>query len=132
MISISAVVKDLGTTLSGVQSAIALEALVSAAAILISSKVGDLIGRKRASIANNLDEDAEVVSNTKLEEDIAHKPKAVQAEVLDINKDATNLSLQVALIIPILASLIGLFNCFRMMRLPDVARSASVEGATLG
>src|SRR6476469_11162215 len=47
-VSISAVVKDLDTTVSGVQSAIALEALVSAAFILISSKVGDLIGRKRA------------------------------------------------------------------------------------
>ena len=47
-VSISAVVEDLDTTVSGVQSAIALEALVSAAFILISSKVGDLIGRKRA------------------------------------------------------------------------------------
>ncbi len=34
----------------GVQSAIALEALVSAAFILIGSKVGDLIGRKRAYV----------------------------------------------------------------------------------
>ena len=47
-VSISAVVHDLGTTASGVQSAIALEALVSAAFILIGSKVGDLIGRKKA------------------------------------------------------------------------------------
>src|SRR5829696_871565 len=49
-VSISAVVGDLDTTVSGVQSAIALEALVSAAFILISSKVGDLIGRKRAYV----------------------------------------------------------------------------------
>ena len=49
-VSISAVVHDLDTTVSGVQSAIALEALVSAAFILISSKVGDLIGRKRAYV----------------------------------------------------------------------------------
>jgi hypothetical protein len=40
-VSISAVVRDVGTTaVSGVQSAIALEALVSAAFILIGSKVG--------------------------------------------------------------------------------------------
>src|SRR5688572_1653820 len=45
-VSISAVVRDLDTTVSGVQSAVALEALVSAAFILIGSKVGDLIGRK--------------------------------------------------------------------------------------
>ena len=49
-VSISAVVEDLGTTVSGVQSAIALEALVSAAFILISSKIGDLFGRKRAYV----------------------------------------------------------------------------------
>src|SRR4051794_10510246 len=49
-VSISAVVEDLGTTVSGVQSAIALEAVVSAAFILIGGKVGDLIGRKRAFV----------------------------------------------------------------------------------
>src|SRR6478752_69270 len=49
-VSISAVVHDLGTNVSGVQSAIALEALVSASFILIGSKVGDLIGRKRAYV----------------------------------------------------------------------------------
>jgi len=49
-VSISAVVRDLHTTVSGVQSTIALEALVSAAFILIGSKVGDLIGRKRAYV----------------------------------------------------------------------------------
>src|SRR6478672_4022035 len=49
-VSISAVVKDLDTTVSGVQSAIALEALVSAAFILIGGKTGDLIGRKLAYI----------------------------------------------------------------------------------
>src|SRR4051794_41517913 len=50
-VSISAVVEDLGTTVSGVQGAIALEALISAAFILVSSKIGDLFGRRRAYIA---------------------------------------------------------------------------------
>ena len=49
-VSISAVVRDLDTTVSGVQSAVAIEALVSASFILISSKVGDLFGRKRAFV----------------------------------------------------------------------------------
>src|SRR5260370_36607014 len=49
-VSISAVVQDLDTTASGVQSAIALEALVSAAFILIGSKIGDIFGRKRAYV----------------------------------------------------------------------------------
>src|SRR3954465_13137797 len=49
-VSISAVVHDIGVSVSGIQSAIALEALVSAAFILIGSKIGDLIGRKRAYV----------------------------------------------------------------------------------
>src|SRR5215204_2858829 len=49
-VSISAVVEDLDTRVSAVQSAIALEALVSAAFILISSKLGDLFGRKKAYV----------------------------------------------------------------------------------
>src|SRR6187549_4224476 len=49
-VSISAVVQDIDTTASGVQSAIALEALVSAAFILVGSKIADLIGRKRAYV----------------------------------------------------------------------------------
>src|SRR6476469_9222298 len=49
-VSISAVVRDLDTTVSGVQSAVAIEALVSAAFILIGSKCADLIGRKRAYV----------------------------------------------------------------------------------
>src|SRR5215213_6769061 len=49
-VSISAVVDDLDTTVSGVQTAVTLEALVSAALILIGSKVADLFGRKRAYV----------------------------------------------------------------------------------
>jgi LPXTG-motif cell wall-anchored protein len=53
-VSISAVVHDLDTTVSGVQAAVTIEALVSAAFILISSKVGDLFGRKRAYVVGLL------------------------------------------------------------------------------
>ena len=49
-VSIASVVDDLDTTVSDVQGAIALEALVSAAFILVGGKVGDLIGRKRAFV----------------------------------------------------------------------------------
>lgn len=49
-VSISAVVHDLGTTVSGVQTAIALEALVSASFILLGSRVADLVGRRRAYV----------------------------------------------------------------------------------
>jgi EmrB/QacA subfamily drug resistance transporter len=53
-VSISAVVSDLDTTVSGVQAAVAIESLVSAAFILISSKLGDLFGRKRAFVTGLL------------------------------------------------------------------------------
>jgi len=49
-VSISAIVHDLGLTVSEIQATIALEALVSAAFILIGSKIGDLFGRKRAYV----------------------------------------------------------------------------------
>ena len=63
-VSISAVVRDLDTTASGVQSAIALEALVSAAFILIGSKIADLIGRKRAYVLGLLGYAAGALSMT--------------------------------------------------------------------
>ena len=49
-VSISAVVRDINSTVSDLQATIAIEALVSAAFILIGGKVGDLIGRKRAYV----------------------------------------------------------------------------------
>jgi hypothetical protein len=41
-------------------------------------------------------------------------------------------ALPVALLIPILAGLLGRFNSFRMMRPPDPVSSGSLEGAALG
>src|SRR5262245_14771092 len=46
-VSISALVKDLGTTVSGVQAAIALNALMMAAFVLMGGKLADIIGMKR-------------------------------------------------------------------------------------
>src|SRR5688572_32615439 len=47
-VSIASISKDLNTTVSNVHAMIALEALVSAALIMVCGKVADLIGRKRA------------------------------------------------------------------------------------
>jgi MFS family permease len=46
-VSISALVADLNTTVSGVQSAISIYALVMAAFILIGGKLSDIFGKKR-------------------------------------------------------------------------------------
>jgi MFS family permease len=86
---------------------------------------------QKQQISRTMEHDAEVVSNTRLEKIVAGEPQAVQAEILKINTHATNISLQVALLIPILAGLLGLFNSFRMMRLPDVEPSPAVETAAL-
>jgi MFS family permease len=83
-------------------------------------------------IAQTLEDDAQVVSNTQLAELLTDEPPAVREEVLKINNDATNLALQIALLIPIIASLLGFARASRMVRLPDVEPSASVEAAALG
>jgi len=83
-------------------------------------------------VANALEHDAEVLSNTQLQKQLAGQPKDVQDEIIRINTDARHRALQVALLIPILAGLFGLFNAFRMMRLPDPVASSVVEGLALG
>ena len=87
---------------------------------------------EQQQIAATLESDAEVMSNTALDEQITGQPPAVEAEVLAINEDARNLSLQVALLVPLLAGLLGLVNSFRMLHLPDLKPSAHVEGVDLG
>ena len=86
---------------------------------------------QQQEISDTLEDDAEVMSNSQLEPLLAGEPEAVQAEVLHINKQARDRSLQVALLVPVLASLIGLLNGFRMRRLPDPV-PASTEGVVLG
>jgi hypothetical protein len=71
------------------------------------------------------------MSSTQLNQLLADEPEPIQEEILRINTDATDRSLQVALLVPILASLLGLFNAFRMRRLPEAAPAVSVEAATL-
>jgi EmrB/QacA subfamily drug resistance transporter len=83
-------------------------------------------------VAAALEDDAQVMSNTQLDEQLAGQPEEIQDEIVRINTDARPLALQVALLVPILAGLVGLFNAFRMMRLPDPQPSGSVEGMALG
>jgi len=87
---------------------------------------------QQSQIADALEEDAEVMSNTQLEQIVAGEPPAVQNAIIDINTDARDIALQVALLIPLLAALAGLGNSFRMLRLPDPKPSAAAEGMMLG
>jgi hypothetical protein len=88
--------------------------------------------QQQQQIYAEMEHDAEVMSNTALQHQIADQPKAVQEEVLAINTHARNLSLQIALLIPALASLLGLANSFRMLRLPDITPQTDIEGVGLG
>jgi EmrB/QacA subfamily drug resistance transporter len=83
-------------------------------------------------VAQALEDDAQVMSSTQLEEVLAGQPENIQDEVIRINTEARPLALQVALAIPILAGLVGLFNSFRMMRLPDPKPSSAAKGMAFG
>jgi len=107
-------------------------ATLSIAFTSMASSSTVLSATEQQQVAAALEEDAEVMSNTALAEQLAGQPPEIQAEIIRINTDARPLALQVALLIPILAGLIGLFNSLRMMRLPDPKPSGSAEGSVLG
>ena len=83
-------------------------------------------------VADALEHDAEVMTNTDLELLLVDQPPEIQAEIIRINTESRPIALQVALLIPIFASLLGLLTSFRMMRLPDPVSSGAVEGLALG
>ena len=87
---------------------------------------------QQQQVSQALEQDAQVMSNTQLEELLAGQTEEVSDEIIRINTEARPLALQIALVVPILAGLIGLFTSFRMMRLPDPKASGAGEGAILG
>jgi EmrB/QacA subfamily drug resistance transporter len=86
---------------------------------------------EKQQVADVLEDDAEVMSNTRLEEQLAGQPPEIREEIVRINTEARPLALQVALLIPILAALAGLLNSFRMGRLPDPVPATSPEEMVL-
>jgi hypothetical protein len=87
---------------------------------------------QQEQVADALEHDAEVMSNTQLEEQLAGQPEKTQDEIIRINTDARPRALQIALLIPILAALAGFLNSFRMIRLPDPVPSTATEGMDWG
>jgi EmrB/QacA subfamily drug resistance transporter len=82
-------------------------------------------------VADVLEDDAEIMSNTGLEQQLAAQPPEIRAEIVRINTEARPLALQVALLVPILAALAGLLNSFRMVRLPDPVPAGGDEAMVL-
>jgi MFS family permease len=94
-----------------------LLATLSLAFTNMSNASPEIPSAQQQQIAQTLEDDAQVISNTDLDERLAEEPAPVQKEVLRINTDATNLALRVALLIPILAGFLGLLSAGRMVRL---------------
>jgi hypothetical protein len=87
---------------------------------------------QQQQIAEAMERDAEIVSDTSLSGVLAEEPSEVQDEIVAINREARDSSLQVALLVPLLASLVGIAVGFRMVRLPDIEPVADVEGIDWG
>ncbi len=86
----------------------------------------------KETVASALEEDAQVMSNTQLEAQLAGQPQEVQDEIIRINTEARPIALQAALLVPLLAALLGLIQSFRMVRAGDVKPKANLEAASLG
>jgi EmrB/QacA subfamily drug resistance transporter len=86
---------------------------------------------QQEQVADALEHDAEVMTNTELERIIEERP-AVENEILRINEEARPIALQIALLVPLVAALLGLLNGFRMTRLPDPKPSAAAETLLAG
>jgi hypothetical protein len=98
----------------------------------LSSNSDVLSGRQQDQVATALEKNAEVMTNTHLEALLAGKPPNVQEEIIDINTTARPRALQIALLVPLLAALLGLLTAFRMTRIPDPEPSSAAEGLLAG
>jgi hypothetical protein len=95
-----------------------------------ASKV--LTPAQQTQVADSLNHGAEVLTNTDLEKLVVGQPPAVQDEIIRINTDVRPLALQLALIVPLAAALLGLLTGWRMTRLPDPEPSSAAESVLGG
>lgn len=87
---------------------------------------------QKQQITSTLETNAEILSDSQLQSQIANEPANVQVEVLAINNQARDRALQVALLIPLVAGIIGIFNGIRMTKLKDIKPSSAAEAASFG
>jgi hypothetical protein len=95
-----------------------------------ASKV--LTPAQQQQVSKALEHDAQVMTNTALEQQLKGQTPEVQAEMIRINTDARHKALRVALLVPLIAALLGFAATFRMMRLPDPVPSEAAEMALGG
>jgi hypothetical protein len=87
---------------------------------------------EKDKVSTQLEKNAEVMTNTHLDALLVGQPADVKAEIIHINTIARPKALQIALLIPLLAALLGLIQGFRMTRLPDIEPSATAENVLGG
>lgn len=103
-------------------------AALSAAFTAESNSSDVLPPQAQDQVARALEDDAQVMSNTHLTEQLAGQPAEISDEIVRINTDVRPLALQIGLAVPIISALTGLVLSFRMVRLPDLKPSSDVEG----
>jgi MFS family permease len=86
-----------------------------------------LSGVEQEQVATALEDDAELMTNTQLEEILVGQPPGTQAEIVRINTEARPFALQIALLVPLIAGLLGSANAFRMVRLPEPEPSGAAD-----
>jgi EmrB/QacA subfamily drug resistance transporter len=104
--------------------------MLSSLSLIFTNKASSsevLSPRQQDQVASALEKNAEVLTNTHLEQLLAGKRPKVKDEIIRINTEARPRALQIALLVPLVAGLIGLLNGFRMVRMPDPEPSAAAE-----
>jgi len=87
---------------------------------------------EKERVAAVLEEDAQIMSNTALDALLEGQPQDVQDEIIRINSEVRPLALQLALLVPLIAGVLGLVQSFRMIKQPDVVPSAAIEELAFG
>jgi MFS family permease len=139
--TLSPISKERAGEASGVNSAISSFGLsvglafagaimLAALSLSLSDKAGAsdvLSSSEQERVADALERDAQVMSDAQLEEFLAEQPEETRSEIIRINDEARPEALRFAMLVPLVAALVGLIASFRMMRLPDPLPS---DGAT--
>jgi hypothetical protein len=87
---------------------------------------------QKAIVYDVLEEDAQLITNTQLQELLVTVPQPVADEIVRINTEARPFALQIALLVPLGAGLLGLLVALFMTRQPDVKPTADLEGVGFG
>ena len=82
---------------------------------------------EQQQVSKGLEKNAEVMTNTHLEELLDGPAGGRPGRDHPHQHDARPSALQIALLVPLLAALLGLVNGFRMTRLPDPEPSGAAE-----